>query len=137
MALMDAKIIHIGIDRPTDAVYAFASRPENMPLWASGLASGLRQTEDGWIAEGALGDIRIHFAPDNSFGIIDHTVVLPSGEAVFNALRVVPNGSGTEVMFTLLRQDGMSAEQFDADAAWVVKDLTTLKTILEREGQSK
>lgn len=134
MALMDAKIIHIGIDRSVDAVYAFASRPENMPLWASGLASGLTQTQDGWIAEGALGDIRIHFAPDNSFGVIDHTVLLRSGQQVFNALRVVPNGSGTEVMFTLLRQDGVNDEQFDADAAWVLKDLTALKEILEREG---
>ncbi len=135
MALMDAKIIHIGIERSAEAVYAFASRPENMPLWASGLASGLTQTEDGWIAQGVLGDIRIHFTPANAFGIIDHTVVLPSGQAVFNALRVVPNGGGAEVMFTLLRQDGMSDAQFDADAAWVLKDLTALKTILELEGQ--
>jgi hypothetical protein len=134
MALLDAKIIHIGIDRSAEVVYAFASRPENMPLWASGLASGLTPADDGWIAEGALGDIRIRFTPNNSFGVIDHTVVLPSGQEVFNALRVVPNGSGAEIMFTLLRQDGMSDAQFDADAAWVLKDLTALKEILEREG---
>ncbi len=132
MTLMQARIVHIGINRPAETVYAFASRPENMPLWASGLASGLTATDDGWIAEGALGKARIRFTPTNSLGVIDHTVILPSGQAVFNALRVVPNGDGAEIMFTLLRQDGMSDEQFNADAAWILKDLTALKTILEQ-----
>jgi hypothetical protein len=50
---------------------------------------------------------------------------------VHNALRVVSNGSGAEVMFTLLRQPGISKEQFDSDADWVQKDLIALKKRLE------
>jgi len=134
MSLMDARIVHLGIERSADAVYAFASQPKNMPLWASGLASGLMSTEDGWLAQGVLGDVHIRFAPANAFGVIDHTVRLPSGQEVYNALRVVPNGAGAEVMFTLLRQDGVSDTQFEADAAWILKDLTALKTILEEKG---
>ena len=41
MPTMQARIIHRTITRDWRAVHAFASRPENMPLWASGLAAGL------------------------------------------------------------------------------------------------
>jgi len=44
----------------------------------------------------------------------------------------VPNGDGCEVMFTLLKLPGMTDEQFAADAAHVLKDLSTLKSLMER-----
>jgi hypothetical protein len=132
MSTMEAKIIHISVDRDWREVYGFAGRPENMPLWASGLASGLAQDGDDWIARGVLGTVRVSFVPPNEFGIIDHTVTIESGLRVYNALRVVPNGDGCEVMFTVLRLPGMSDEQFAADAAHVQTDLGTLKTLMER-----
>ena len=64
-------------------------------------------------------------------GVVDHLVTLANGQQVHNALRVVPNGDGAEVMFTLLRLPGMSDAQFAEDAAWVEKDLASLKSILE------
>ncbi|MBB5573670.1 MULTISPECIES: SRPBCC family protein [Rhizobium] len=132
MSTMTAKIVHISIDRPWKEVYGFAGRPENMPLWASGLASGLEQDGEDWVAKGILGTVRVSFAPRNEFGVIDHTVTIESGLKVQNALRVVPNGDGCEVMFTLLRLPGMTDEQFTADAAHIEKDLGTLKSLMER-----
>lgn len=132
MSTMLARIVHLSVDRNWKEVYGFASRPENMPLWASGLASGLKQDGEDWIAEGTLGTARVRFAPRNEFGVIDHTVTLESGLQVHNALRIVPNGDGCEVMFTLLRLPGMSEEQFAADAAHVLRDLETLKALMER-----
>ena len=132
MSTMPARIIHRTIRRDWRAVYDFAAKPENMPQWASGLASGLTRDGADWIADGGpIGNVRVRFAAPNDFGVIDHTVTLPDGPVVENALRVVPNGDGAEVMFTLLRQPGMSAEQFAGDAGWVAKDLATLKSIME------
>ncbi|NLS15761.1 SRPBCC family protein [Rhizobium sp. P40RR-XXII] len=132
MSTMNAKIVHISIDRNWKEVYGYASRPENMPFWASGLASGLTQDGDEWIAEGPLGTARVRFSPRNDFGVIDHRVTLDSGLQVHNALRIVPNGDGCEVMFTLLQLPGMTEEQFAADAAHIMKDLKTLKELMER-----
>lgn len=132
MSTMTAKIVHISIDHDWREVYDFASRPENMLLWASGLASGLQQDGDDWIAAGILGTARVRFAPPNDFGVIDHRVTLDSGLQVQNALRIVPNGDGCEVMFTLLRLPGMTDEQFAADAAHVLQDLAALKGLMER-----
>jgi hypothetical protein len=74
----------------------------------------------------------VRFAPENPFGVMDHTVTLPDGTVVENALRVVPNGDGTEIMFTLLRQPGTDDQAFEADAAHIRKDLESLKAILEK-----
>jgi hypothetical protein len=132
MSTMSAKIVHISIARDWREVYDYVSRPENMPFWASGLASGLTQDGNDWIAEGTLGTARVRFAPRNEFGVIDHWVTLESDLQVYNALRVVPNGDGCEVMFTVLRLPGMETAQFTADAAHVMSDLTTLKELMER-----
>ncbi|NLR96285.1 SRPBCC family protein [Rhizobium sp. P38BS-XIX] len=132
MSTMSAKIVHIAIERSWQEVYDFASRPQTIALWASGLASGLTQDGDEWIAEGTLGSARVRFAPRNDFGVIDHTVTLESGLQVHNALRVVPNGDGCEVMFTLLKLPDMDDTQFADDAAHVLQDLQKLKELLER-----
>lgn len=133
MPVMPARIIHTGIERDWRAVYAFASNPENLPRWASGLASGVRREGAGWMADGILGKVRLQFAPDNPYGLIDHDVTLPGGETVSNPLRVLQNGDGAEIMFTLFRLEGVSEAAFEADAATVGRDLARLKEILETE----
>lgn len=134
MPTMPARIIHRTIQCDWRAVYDFAARPENMPLWASGLATGLTRDGDDWIADGGpIGNIRVRFARRNDFGVIDHTVTLPNGLMVENALRVVPNGDGCEVMFTLLRQTDMDDAAFETDAAHVMRDLETLAGLMEEK----
>lgn len=132
MTALPARIVHTTIQRDWHAVYAFAARPENMPLWASGLAADLTRDGGDWIADGGpIGDVRVRFAPLNDFGVIDHRVTLPTGVVVDNALRVVPNGDGCEVMFTLLRQPDTDDAAFERDAAHVARDLETLKKLME------
>lgn len=133
MKPMTAKIVHISIERDWREVYAYASRPENMPDWASGLASGLARDGEDWIADGGpIGKVRVRFAPDNDFGVIDHEVTLENGLKVQNALRIVPNGDGAEVMFTALKLAGTTDESFAGDADHVRKDLEMLKRLMER-----
>lgn len=132
MTVMPAQIVHVSIDRGWKHVYDFAARPENMPLWASGLAAGLEKDGEDWLAAGPLGTVRVSFVPQNEFGVIDHTVTIESGLRVYNALRVVPNGDGCEVMFTLLRLPGLTDAQIAADADHVRRDLATLKALMEQ-----
>lgn len=128
----EVKHISIYIDCPTDLVYNFASNPENLPKWAVGLASAeLKKIGKSWIAEAPFGKVKITFADNNIFGIMDHDVELASGLVVHNPMRVVPNGEGSEFIFTLLRQPNMTDEQFKADNQAIQHDLKTLKRLLE------
>jgi hypothetical protein len=131
MSIMEARVIHASIARPWQDVYAFAADPLTMSRWASGLSDGLRRDGDAWLTSGPLGEARVRFAPPNDFGVIDHLVTMPDGRQVNNAMRVVANGDGAEVMFLLLRQPSMSDADFERDAQWVMKDLRTLKELME------
>jgi hypothetical protein len=133
MPVHAARVVHISVDRNWREVYAFASsKPGNMPRWASGLASGLKHDGEDWIGDGGpIGEIRVRFAPDNRFGVIDHTVTLADGTVVENALRVTPNHDGAEVSFVVIRQAAQDDAAFDVDAAHVAQDLAALKRLLE------
>ncbi|MFL1406507.1 SRPBCC family protein [Marinobacter sp. M1N3S26] len=128
----DVQHISTYIHRAPEDVYAFASNPENLPRWAAGLASSEVKRDEGvWVAEAPFGKVKIRFVEENTLGVMDHDVELDSGVVVHNPMRVVPNAEGSEFIFTLLRQPGMSDAQFAEDARAVEKDLQTLKELLE------
>lgn len=132
---MESRHVSVWIEADPAAVYAFAADPQTWPTWAAGLAEGgLRQTPDGWVADSPMGQVTVEFAPPNEFGVLDHVVGLPSGEAVYNPLRVISGGVGerrSEVVFTVRRRSGMTDEDFDADTAAVAADLDVLRRLLE------
>jgi hypothetical protein len=131
--MMDVQHISIYIARRPNDVYEFASDPRNLPRWAAGLARAeVAKDRDAWIAEAPFGRVKIKFAQRNALGVMDHDVELESGVIVHNPMRVVPNGEGSEFIFTLFRQPQMPAEQFAEDKLAVEKDLRTLKELLER-----
>ncbi len=133
-AMHDVQHISTYIGRRPNEVYAFAADPRNLPLWAAGLAgSEVTQEGDEWIIDAPFGKVRVRFAEQNVFGVMDHDVTLESGVTVHNPMRVMPNGEGSEFLFTLIRQPGMSDEQFANDKAAVEKDLHALKDLLERD----
>ena len=132
---MESRHVSIWIDVAPEVVYEFAADPQTWPQWAAGLAEGgLRQSADGWVADSPMGVVTVEFAPPNMFGVLDHVVRMPSGEQVYNPLRVVPSGVGEpacEVVFSVRRRPGMTEEEFSADAAAVAADLATLKRLVE------
>jgi len=125
--------ISVSINRPPNDVYAFVSNPENLPKWATGLGGSIKNVLGEWIADAPMGQVKVKFADENQFGIVDHEIVLESGIKVYNPMRVIANGEGSEVFFTLIRQPEMSDEKFAQDAKWVEKDLEILKGLLEKE----
>jgi hypothetical protein len=129
----ESQHISAWINRPAVEVYQFASDPASLPRWAAGLADGeVTRVGDTWVAQSPMGEIAIEFSPTNDLGVLDHVVTMPSGEQVFNPLRVVPAGPRwSEVVFTLRRRPGMSDVEFISDAAAVKADLAALKRLLE------
>ncbi|MGH7005903.1 MAG: SRPBCC family protein, partial [Alphaproteobacteria bacterium] len=69
MAIHDARTLQISIQRNWQDVYRYASTPENLPEWASGLTSGLQKSGNEWLADGPAGKLRLRFSPLNEFGV--------------------------------------------------------------------
>lgn len=127
------KNISISINKPADEVYQFASNPENFPMWIEFIKSVTKEDENIWFAETDLGDIKIEFVQKNKLGIIDHVVTLPDGSAINNPMRVITNGKGSELGFTLFWMPNRTEEEFNQDAKLVENDLQRVKEILESE----
>lgn len=123
--------LSVRVDRPAREVYEFAADPDHLALWAAGLGGPVRRSDGGLVVDTPGGAVTVAFVGRNDLGVLDHVVTLPSGERVYNPLRVIPDGAGCEVVFTLRRRPGMSDEAFDDDAAAVLADLATLKRLLE------
>ena len=67
----------------------------------------------------------------------DYHDISRSCEIIHNPVRVITDGSGCEVVFTLRRLPGMSEKDFERDADAVSADLTKLKRVLEGASHSE
>jgi len=129
---MATEHVTVAIARPADTVYAYASDPAHLVAWAAGLTTATLEPVDGrWVTDSPMGRITIDFAPPNEYGVLDHDVTMPSGETVYNPMRVIADGDGCEVVFTVRQRPGMSDAEFAADIAAVRADLETLRDLME------
>jgi len=132
VALLKSRTLSVSINCDRKKVYEFVSNPENLPKWAKMFCRSIKKSNGGWIVETPQGPVKVRFTRKNEFGILDHYVNPAPGVEVFVPMRVVSNGSGSEVIFTLFQLAGMSDEKCAEDIGWVEQDLRTLKGIMER-----
>jgi hypothetical protein len=129
--IFEARNLSVSINRRPREVYDFASVPENFPQWATGAGKSIKKVNGEWIVETPQGPMKVRFTERNDFGVLDHYVIPKPGAEIYIPMRVVANGTGSELIFTLFRLPDMSDEKYAADAEWVMRDLNALKKLLE------
>ncbi len=130
--IFPSRTLSVSIDCHPDKVYRFLSDVQNLPKWATAFCKSIRKSNAHWIVDTPQGPMTVRFVPKNTLGVLDHYVIPAPGVEVYVPMRVVPNGSGTEVLFTLFRLPDMLDEKYAEDAALVEDDLKRLKNLLER-----
>ena len=120
------------IERSAAEVYAYAMDPANLPHWAAGLSGAIEQQNGRWFAESPMGEVEVTIVPENPYFVLDHEVKLADGTTFNNPMRVIADGTGCEVVFTLRRRPDQSDDDYAADATAIRTDLATLKRLLER-----
>lgn len=131
-ASVESRTLSVRIDQPFARVYEFMVDPGNWNQWAFGLGKSLRQSNGGWIADSDGGIVKVRFTARNPYGVLDHTVIRSSGAQVYVPMRLIANGSGCELLFTLFREPGISDDRYDSDGNFVQRDLDRLKALLEK-----
>jgi len=131
-ATIESRTLSVRIDQPFAKVYEFLVDPANWNSWAFGLGKSLRQSVGGWIADSDGGTVKVRFTARNPYGVLDHTVIRPSGTQVHVPMRLITNGRGCELLFTLFREPDITDERYNGDAKFVQSDLSRLKQLLEK-----
>jgi hypothetical protein len=134
MTSLKSKTLSISINSKPKTVYEFVLNLENLPKWAKMFCRSIKLLNGEWIAEVLQEQAKVRITKRNDFGILDHYVKLlssPNVDEVFVPMRVVQNGDGSEVIFTVFQLAGMAEERYAEDIRMVEQDLKNLKSIVE------
>lgn len=130
-AMTEARTVSISIARPADDVYAYLAKPAHIPEWSEFITK-IRRDGEQWIATTKTGEqSTMIFTYDNRLRVLDHDVIVSPTLTVHVPLRVLPNGTGSEVIFTVFRLADMDDVAFAKDIAMVETDLRGMKRVLE------
>jgi hypothetical protein len=130
---MKTRTRSITIAAEPHAVFAYVSRPENLPVWAPAFAESVRAEEDYWIATTADGEERFALRADEHYGVVDFLGLVSADAYALRApTRIVPNGpKDSEYLFTLFAIPGESDENFAGRLAVLSQELIVLRDVLE------
>jgi hypothetical protein len=129
---MESRTLSVSIGRRPGEVYRFVADPRNFPKWAKAFCKSVREVAGRWVVETPAGEVGMRLVEENELGVLDHFVTVSPGKEVYVPMRVVANGEGSEVVFTVFRMEGISEEQFAEDVGMVERDLAALKDVLEK-----
>ncbi len=120
------------VARPCDEVYAFLADPLTFPTWASNLGDDFVQVgETDWRTTTRNGPTILRFSPPNAYGILDHAVFLAGDEPQTTPMRVVPNGEGSDILYTVVQRGGVPVSAIESEIEWLHSDFGALVSMLE------
>lgn len=132
MATTETSTVTETIDAPFATVAADLAAAENHPEWATEFFSGPAiANDDGSVAVTVPmmgGPARMKVEAIVEQGIID--LYLAPGDAPFGdplPVRLIPNGDGVDVLWTLGRPDGVPDQGWQAGLASMKRELANLK----------
>ncbi len=111
----------------------FLADPRNLPRWAVGFAKSVRQEQDRWLVTTTGRELPLRIEADARTGVVDYFVSTAPGVEVVAGSRVIPNGLGSEYVFTQFQAPEMALSAFEQSIRALEHELTVLRALLEVE----
>ena len=121
----------IRIERGVDEVYRFITDTSKLGLWAQGLRSAAWKPSHTAVGESSAGPIEVCFTEQIDLGICDLSITTPDGQVIECPMRVVRDGTGSEVVFTLPADAIAGPERREQLGAAIAADLNRLRRAIE------
>jgi hypothetical protein len=131
MDVQRAEVVHTSIAVPRHELIAFLSDMNQWKTWAPWIRSVSRSSATAWTLGTDAGPMEVQFVERNSLGVLDHEVTLAPGVTVVNSMRVLANGSDSDLVMVLLQSAQASTEEFERDVQAVRDDLARIKKVAE------
>src|SRR3954451_10802613 len=114
------------IQAPPDAVLDLVGDAQALPRWAPNFATSVRAGDGHWVVNDELHiDLRV----DRALGTVDILRVDHPPTGAYS--RVVPNGEGSEYLFTLFFPDGTEEAAVTRQMTIVEEELGTIRPLCE------
>lgn len=123
----------ISIDADPRKVFAILADPRSLPRWAVGFAKAVRRDDGRWIVTTGGGEMPLRIEADERTRVVDFVMSPAPGVEALAGSRVLPRGSGAEVLFTQFQPPGMPDDVFAMNVRAVAHELTMLKALVEVE----
>ena len=117
------------IAAPPSAVLDVVGDPLRLPDWAPNFAQAVRPDGDGWLIDNGTSEFRIAVRVSREHGTVD--LLAPTGPPAGAFMRVVHNGQGSELLFTLFFPHGTDKAAITTQMATVEDELETVRTLCE------
>lgn len=111
------------------AVFDLVADPRNLPRWAPGFARSVRPDGDDWLVDSGEGGTRITVPVSREQGTVDFVLTDDPRRASYS--RVVPNGDGSEYMFTIFFPDGTDEAAVAKQMTIIEEELATVRALCE------
>jgi uncharacterized protein YndB with AHSA1/START domain len=119
----------ISIATPPATVLDLVGDPLQLPRWAPAFAGAVRPAGDDWLVAGAAGEARVAVRVARAQGTVDIVAARRPSEGAFT--RVIPNGDGSELIFTLCFPDGTAEPAIEQQMAVVEDELRAVRSLCE------
>ena len=136
MSLYPAEVVHVSILATPRDLVDFLADVNNWKMWAPWVRAVARPSDGDWTLDTDGGLIHLRFVEANALGILDHTVTLVSGLRIYNAMRVSPNASGSELSMVVLQTPPTTSTQFEQDVQAVRDDFRRIKGVVEASAKN-
>ena len=112
---MISRTVTAVLDAPSEDVFEFLSRVENLPLWATDFARELKYVDGKARVVSALGEFSFRIDADSATGVIDMFAGPREEEMALFPTRVVSLGAGRSAYtFTMFKAPEMPDELFES-----------------------
>jgi uncharacterized glyoxalase superfamily protein PhnB len=123
---MKTRTITLTVSADPDAVFAFLSRLENLPLWATATCRDFRRDDGVWKARLPGGEAYVALLADAGTGVIDLLTGDRPDEMALRPLRVIGRPHGSGVIGTLFQLADEPDEVYELNYRAFLADLRGL-----------
>jgi hypothetical protein len=123
----------ISVAAPPAAVLDIVGDPQTFPRWAPAFASDVRRAGDDWLVRTGANEARVTVRVSREQGTVDILRAERPAQGAFT--RVIPNGGGSEFMFTLCFPKGTDETTIARQMATVEDELKALRSLCEPRGR--
>jgi hypothetical protein len=125
---MKSRTVTAVLDAPKDEVFAYLSRLENLPKWASEFARELKYEGGRAKVVNGLGEFFFSIDADQETGVIDMYAGPTERELGLFPTRVVELSGGVSVYsFTMFQTPGMSDELFESQYQSLLREFENIR----------